>query len=95
MTPPTVPEAGPQPVEPTTLSKSFWTLADLRTFIEGRYGSHPPRLVYVSGIALETGGGVRYRYSDGSVVEGKHSAWFWYAPNFGPGYESENKDPIR
>lgn len=92
----TVPSAtSPTDAEPTTLSKSFWTRDDLRAFIADRYGDDPPRLVYVSGISLETGGGVRYRYSDGSVVEGKHSAWFWYAPDFGPDHESENVDPIR
>ena len=79
--------------EGQTIRAGFGNVELLRAFIARHYGDRPPMLVFVAGIPSWEGGGVRYRYSDGSVVISR-GGYEWYAYDDGDVPE-HGIDPIR
>lgn len=71
----------------------FGNRDQLRTFIKQRYGASPPKLVWVSGIPSEDGGGVRYDYDDGSQVIAS-AGFLWYGSDGNTPPDGE-WDPVR
>lgn len=60
------------------VSHSVASIEGLRLFVRDHYGGTPPRLVWIAGIPLREGGGIRYEYADatGGALD---TRWTWFS----------------